>query len=85
MDQLPIEFDDRPRKLVYYASAHACLIVSLTSGKKNDNARLQAAADALAIGISVIDRATAFAAGLPDADDHQSFLYDLAHAASAVR
>ena len=45
---------------------------------------LQAAADALAIGISVIDRATAFAAGLPDADDHQSFLYDLAHAASAV-
>ena len=45
---------------------------------------LQAAADALAIGVSVIDRATAFAAGLPDADDHQSFLYDLAHAASAV-
>ena len=45
---------------------------------------LQAASDALALGISVIDRATATIAALPDADDHQSLLYDLAHAASAV-
>ena len=45
---------------------------------------LQAAADALAIGVSIIDRSTAHAAGLPDADDHQSLLYDLAHAASAI-
>ena len=40
---------------------------------------LQAAADALAIGISIIDRATALAAALEDVDEHQSFLYDLAH------
>ena len=45
---------------------------------------LQAAADALAIGISVIDRSVAHAATLPDADEHQSLLYDLAHAASSV-
>lgn len=45
---------------------------------------LQAASDALAIGISVIDTATSVAAGMADIDDHQSFLYDLAHAASAV-
>ncbi len=45
---------------------------------------LQGASDALAIGISIIDRATARIAGLADADEHQSLLYDLAHAASAV-
>ncbi|MDG2113106.1 MAG: acyl-CoA dehydrogenase family protein, partial [Actinomycetota bacterium] len=45
---------------------------------------LQAASDALAIGITVIDSATSVAAGMADIDDHQSFLYDLAHAASAV-
>ena len=45
---------------------------------------LQAAADALAIGVSVIDRATARAASLSDIDDHQSLLYDLAHSASAI-
>ena len=45
---------------------------------------LQAAADALAIGISIIDRSVANAAALPDPDEHQSLLYDLAHAASAV-
>ena len=45
---------------------------------------LPAASDALTLGISVIDRATARIARLPDADDHQSLLYDLAHAASAV-
>ena len=45
---------------------------------------LQAASDALALAVSVIDRATVKIAGMPDADDHQSLLYDLAHAASAV-
>ena len=45
---------------------------------------LQAAADALAIGVSIIDRAVSHAAALPDADEHQSLLYDLAHAASAI-
>ena len=45
---------------------------------------LQAASDALALGISVIERATGTIAALPDADDHQTLLYDLAHAASAV-
>ena len=45
---------------------------------------LQAAADALAIGVSVIDRATARAASLSDIDEHQSLLYDLAHSASAI-
>ena len=45
---------------------------------------LQAAADALAIGVSIIDRAVGHAAALPDADEHQSLLYDLAHAASAI-
>ena len=46
---------------------------------------LQAAADALAIGVSVIDRATAHAASLSDVDEHQSLLYDLAHSASAIQ
>ena len=45
---------------------------------------LQAAADSLAIGISIIDRATAHAASTPGIDDQQTFLYDLAHAASAI-
>jgi (2S)-methylsuccinyl-CoA dehydrogenase len=45
---------------------------------------MQAATDALALGISVIDRATSHIAAMADADDHQSLLYDLAHAASAV-
>ena len=45
---------------------------------------LHAAADALAIGISIIDRAAAHAASLPDVDEHQNLLYDLAHAASAI-
>ena len=38
---------------------------------------LQAAADSLAIGISIIDRATAHAASTPGIDDQQTFLYDL--------
>ncbi len=45
---------------------------------------LTQAAEALAIGVSIIERATTHIAALPDADDHQSLLYDLAHAASAV-
>ena len=45
---------------------------------------MQAASDALALGIDVINKAVTRAASLPDIDDHQSLLYDLAHAASAV-
>ena len=46
---------------------------------------LAAAADALAAGAAAIARATDHAAGLGDADAHQCFLYDLAHAASAMQ
>ncbi|MBV29313.1 MAG: acyl-CoA dehydrogenase, partial [Actinobacteria bacterium] len=45
---------------------------------------MQAASDALALGIDVINKAVGRAASLPDIDDHQSLLYDIAHAASAI-
>ncbi|WP_419922447.1 acyl-CoA dehydrogenase family protein [Candidatus Poriferisodalis sp.] len=46
---------------------------------------LATAADAMATGAAAIARATDHAAGLGDADAHQCFLYDLAHAASAMQ
>ncbi len=45
---------------------------------------MQNAADALRIASDIISSATASAASLGAVDDHQVFLYDLAHAASAV-
>ncbi|MFT7647998.1 MAG: (2S)-methylsuccinyl-CoA dehydrogenase [Candidatus Poriferisodalaceae bacterium] len=45
---------------------------------------MQLAADALRIASDIISSATTSAASLPQPDDHQVFLYDLAHAASAV-
>ncbi|WP_420624654.1 acyl-CoA dehydrogenase family protein [Candidatus Poriferisodalis sp.] len=44
---------------------------------------LKAAADALTAGVGAVSRATEHAVGL--GDDHQCFLYDLAHTASAMR
>ena len=45
---------------------------------------MQAASDALALGIDVINKAVGRAASLPDIDDHQSLLYDIAHALSLI-
>ncbi|MCY3609097.1 MAG: acyl-CoA/acyl-ACP dehydrogenase [Acidimicrobiaceae bacterium] len=44
---------------------------------------IQAAADALAVGNAALSRACSHAVGM--GDDHQCFLYDLAHTASALR
>jgi (2S)-methylsuccinyl-CoA dehydrogenase len=45
---------------------------------------LHAAADAVRLAADVVQRAIRQAASLPDADEHQALLYDLAHTASAV-
>jgi (2S)-methylsuccinyl-CoA dehydrogenase len=45
---------------------------------------LPLAADAVSLAAAVVDRAVRRARELPDVDDHQVLLYDLAHAASAT-